>query len=152
MADIDCLLSSLRCSDNVPVTIEIVLAPARSSDFDDRAPPLHLCLHDLCCIHALQLIAREGTASNINDIPFDEVPPVSSPHVLDKALESSLCDVDMACLVYHLQNSDMTDEKCLLKWFTRWQLKCLKNWPDWDNAFDAQLDAHRKAGCIGVPV
>jgi len=90
--------------------------------------------------------------SNINDIPFDEVPPVSSPHVLDKTLESSFCNVDMARLVYHLQNSDMTDEERLLKRFTHQQLKCLKNWPDWDNAFDAQLDAHRKAGCIGVPV
>ena len=113
--DIECLLSSLRQLATVPTTIEIVLAPDRSSVFDDHAPSLHLCLHDLRHIHALQLIAREGTASNIDDIPFDEVPPVSSPHVLDRTLESSLCDVDMACLVYHLQNSDMTDAEHLLR-------------------------------------
>jgi len=27
----------------------------------------------------------------------------------------------------------------------------LQNWPDWDNAFNAQLDAYLKAGCIGTP-
>jgi len=74
------------------------------------------------------------------------------PYALIKTLESSICDVDMARLVYRLQNSDMTDEERLLKRFTRRQLKRLKNWSDWDNAIDAQLDAHRKAGCIGVPV
>jgi len=46
----------------------------------------------------------------------------------------------------------MTDEEHLLKRFTHCQLKCLKNWPEWDGAFDAQLDAHCKAGCIGIPV
>jgi len=68
--------------------IEIVLVPAHSSDFDDRAPPLHLHLHDLCRIHALQSIAREGTACNINDIPFDEV-STATPCTLIKMLESS---------------------------------------------------------------
>jgi len=58
----------------------------------------------------------------------------------------------MAHLVHHLQNSDMTNEEHLLKCFTCQQLKCLRNWPDCDNAFDAQLNAHGKAGCIGVPV
>jgi len=28
----------------------------------------------------------------------------------------------------------------------------LQNWPDWDKAFNAQLDAYLKAGCIGTPV
>jgi len=102
----------------VPATIEIVLAPARSADFDDRAPPLHLRLHDLRHIHVLlQSIAGEGTACNIDDIPFDEVSP-APPYALTKILESSVCDVDMACLVYRLQNSDMTDEERLLKRFT----------------------------------
>jgi len=64
-----------------------------------------------------------------------------------------ICNVVvMAHLVHHLQNSDMTNEEHLLKCFTCQQLKCLRNWPDCDNAFDAQLNAHCKAGCIGIPV
>ncbi len=46
----------------------------------------------------------------------------------------------------------MTDEEHLLKCFTCHKLRHLKNWPDWDKNFDAQLDAHCKAGCIGIPV
>jgi len=66
-------------------------------------------------------------------------------------MEASFCDVNMAHVVYRLQTSGMTDEECSLKHFTHHQLKCLKNWPEWDEAFDAQLDAHCKAGCIGIP-
>jgi len=115
---------------------------------DDHTPPLH---HLHFMIHALKSIAREGMAYNINDIPFDKTPTIS-PYALLRSLESSFCDVDMACMVYCLQNSDMMDKEHFLKCFTCWKLKNLKNWPDWDNAFDAQGDAHWKAGCIGVPI
>jgi len=46
----------------------------------------------------------------------------------------------------------MTEEERSLKRFTCCQLMRLWNWPEWDKAFDAQLDAHLKAGCIGTPV
>jgi len=128
------------------VMIEIVLAPARSSEFDARAPPLHLCLHDLHRIHALQSIAGEGIACNINDIPFDEV-STATPCALIKMLESSCCDFDMARLVYQLQNSDMTDEECLLKWFMHQQLKCLNQCQSMGvpKCITYSLDKQRKA-------
>jgi len=53
-ADIDQLLSSLQRLDSIPTTVELVLAPDRSSAFDNHPPPLHLHLHDLHHIHALQ--------------------------------------------------------------------------------------------------
>ncbi len=46
----------------------------------------------------------------------------------------------------------MTEEERSLKRFTHRQLMRFRNWPEWDKAFDAQLDAHLKAGCIGTPV
>jgi len=84
-------------------------------------------------------------------MPFDEA-PICKTCISVKALEASLCNVDVACLVHHLQTSGMTDKKQLLKRFTHHQLKWLKNWPDWDDAFDVQLDAHHKAGCISTQV
>jgi hypothetical protein len=46
----------------------------------------------------------------------------------------------------------MTPEERELKSFTRRNLQRLPNWPDWDAAFDAQLDAHLAAGALGLPV
>ena len=46
----------------------------------------------------------------------------------------------------------MTPEERNLNRFTRRNLQKLSNWPSWDEAFDAQLDAHCKAGTIGHPV
>jgi len=129
--DIQHLLSLLQLSEHVPATIEVVLAPDCSSLFDDRAPPLHLRLHDLCCLHALQSVAGEGIACGITDIPFDESPPPASLCSLIKSMEASFCDTNMARMVYRLQTSGMTDEECVLKCFTWHQLKHLKNWPEW---------------------
>jgi len=58
----------------------------------------------------------------------------------------------MAQLVDCLQHAELTEEERLLKCFTHQQLMKLQNWPDWDHAFDAQLDVHFKAGCIGRPI
>jgi hypothetical protein len=46
----------------------------------------------------------------------------------------------------------MTPEECHLNKFTWCYLQQLPNWSSWDDAFDAQLDAHCKAGTIGHPV
>jgi hypothetical protein len=46
----------------------------------------------------------------------------------------------------------MTEEERGLKRFTRRNLQHLSNWSLWDAAFDDQLDAHRKAGTISLPV
>jgi len=59
------------------------------------AHPHYICLHDLQCIYALQLVAGEDVPCNITDAPFDEA-PVYKIFTLIKALEASFCDVDMA--------------------------------------------------------
>ena len=46
----------------------------------------------------------------------------------------------------------MTPEERNLHWMTRWNLQCLLNWPEWDAAFDTQLDAYVAAGTFGDPV
>ena len=43
------------------------------------------------------------------------------------------------------------EERCLTK-FTRRNLQRLSNWSEWDEAFDAQLDAHYQAGAFGKPI
>ncbi len=162
-------------SDSLPATFEIMLALNRPSTYDNLGDLLHqngpseyqsiveglqamlggaalvyalsplcLCLHNLPHVHTLQSVAREGTACGITDISFDESPV--------RFMEAPSCDANMAHMVYCLQTSSMADKEHWFKHFTCCQLKSFKNWPDWDNAFDAQLDAHCKAGCIGVPV
>jgi hypothetical protein len=46
----------------------------------------------------------------------------------------------------------MIPEERILSRLTRHKLKRLPNWPIWDEAFDAQLDAHYRDGAIGDPV
>jgi hypothetical protein len=55
-------------------------------------------------------------------------------------------------LIARLQTSGMTEEERNLKSFTRRTLMKLSNWADWDEAFDAQLDAHALTGVLGLPV
>jgi len=54
------------------------------------------------CIHALQLVAREGIPCNINNVPFDGA-SIYKTHALIKAPSY---DIDMAHVVYHLQDND----------------------------------------------
>jgi len=145
-----CHHSAKLLSKHVPTTIKIVLAPDCSSTYNDCTPPLHLCCHDLHHIHALQSMAGEGTACGITNISFNEL-PVRFMEV-SPFMEASSCDANMAHMVYCLQTSGMTDKDCLLKCFTCCQLRCLKNRPDWDEVFDAQLDSHCKVSCIGILV
>jgi hypothetical protein len=42
----------------------------------------------------------------------------------------------------------MTDEEHHLKKFTHRNLQKLSNWPEWDECFDAQLDAHHASGAM----
>jgi hypothetical protein len=63
-----------------------------------------------------------------------------------------LCDQDLNALLHRLQTDCMPDEERKLTHFTRRNLKKLSNWPEWDAAFDAQLDAHYAAGALGLPV
>jgi len=145
---------------HLPVMVEIMLAPDFPSTYDN--PSLHLCLCNpphvytlqsiaregtapgIVDVYTLQSIAREGTACGITDISFDELPV--------GFMEASSGDADMAHMVYCLQTSSIADKECWFKCFACCQLKSIRNWPDWDNAFDTQLDACCKADYIGVPL
>jgi hypothetical protein len=65
LSDVESVLDRLHALPSPPATIELVLAPERRSDFDDRPSPLHLRMHDLCHVCALQSVSGEG-------LTFDE--------------------------------------------------------------------------------
>jgi len=144
--DIQRLLLRYSSQDHPPATLLVTVAPERASDFDDRPPPLHLRLHDLRHIAALQSLDGVGMPINVE--------PSSSGHLRTvlNAFKADLHGINMVQFVHRLQHAGMTEEERSLKRFTRRQLMRLRNWPEWDKAFDAQLDAHLKVGCIGTPV
>jgi len=76
------------------------------------ASSFYLRLHDLHCIYAPQLVAREGVPCNITNVPSDEA-SIYKTCALIKAL---LCDIDMAHVVYHLQTSGMTGANLCNDW------------------------------------
>ncbi len=147
-AGIEQLFSSLQHSHSMPTTVDCsvkLLSKHILTTYNDRVPPLRLCLHNLPHVRTLQSVAGEGTACGITDISFDE----SSV----RFMEASSCDANMAHMVYSLQTRSMMDEECFSKRSTCRQRKNFKIWTDWwDDAFDAQLGAHRKADCIGIPI
>ena len=65
---------------------------------------------------------------------------------------SELSKVKMLMVIHHLQTPGMTPEEQNLSRMTQWNLQHLPNWPEWDEAFNAQLDAHVTAGTFGDPV
>jgi len=92
--DIQRLLLRYSSQDHPPATLLVTVAPERASDFDDRPPPLHLRLHDLRHIAALQSLDGVGT-------PID-VEPSSSGHLrmVLNAFKADLHDIDMAQFVH----------------------------------------------------
>jgi len=83
----------------------VTVAPECTSKFDDCPPPLHLRLHDICHIAALQLL--DGVGMPIND----QQSLHSHLHTALDAFEVDLYDVDMAQLVHRLQHSGMMEEE-----------------------------------------
>jgi hypothetical protein len=65
---------------------------------------------------------------------------------------SDLSNIELSEVIHRLQTAGMTPEECNLSKFTHLNLQRLTNWPNWDTAFDAQLDAHCAAGTIGRPI
>ena len=139
LSDLDACLASLALQSPTPASIDLVLAPERRSAFDDRPSPLHLRMHDLRRICALQSVSGEGMT------------PDGYRTALD-AFASDLSDVELSAVIHRLQTKGMTPEERLLSKFTCRNLQTLPNWSEWDAAFDAQLDAHHKAGAIGEPI
>jgi hypothetical protein len=105
-----------------PSHVELHLAPERLTDLKNIAPP--------------PLHLRQLDLDNIHQI---EATIPSNPYTLPLS-------------VYRLQTDGMTPEERLLPKLTRHRLKKLSNWPEWDAAFDAQLDAHYRDGALGDPV
>ena len=146
------MLSRFEHSSSPPSQVEVVLAPERQSDFDDRPSPLHLRLHDLHHACALQHVAGES-------VPIDEY------RAAVREFEDELTTAEMTAAIHQLhhstttvadmqrlQTSTMTPEERELSRFTRRNLQKLSNWTEWDAAFDAQLDAQLESGTFGLPV
>ena len=111
---------------------------------DDRPSPLHLRLTDL----------RRVTALLSVDGSDPEGKPMTTADYNRQLQEVSddMSDMELLQLIHRLQTDGMTEEERLLSKFTRYRLKKLSNWDDWDLAFDAQLDAHNQSGCLGTPI
>ena len=118
--DIDTKLQQIYSSSHPPDTIQIELAPEKKCDHGtSRATPVHLRMHDLCRVCALQSVAGEDMTCNkysdalddfASDLTYSEMSAVIS--------EWAVCRV---------QSDGMTDEERSLKKFTRRNL--LKNLP-----------------------
>jgi len=68
----------------------------------DSSPSSALRLHDMRCLHALQSVATEGVPCNITDVPFDD----ASTYETRASIKASSSDIDMAHVVYRLQDDD----------------------------------------------
>jgi len=82
----------------------VTVAPECTSNFDDQPPPLHLRLHDLHHIAALQSLDKVG-------IPVDAQVSSNLKIVLFDTFKADLHDIDMAQLVHCLQHAGMTEQK-----------------------------------------
>jgi hypothetical protein len=158
--DVDTVIDLLRASSAPPSTVEVVLAPERRADFDDRPSPLHLRISDLRRIHAIQY------ASTSSELPrtSSELPSTSSelPTHMRDAVAELYDDLDPASIadlmaqvefsIGRLQTDAMTDEERKLPSFTRGRLKKLSNWSTWDSACDSQLDGHYESTTMGKAI
>jgi hypothetical protein len=122
------------------------------------------CINDITAtIHRFRSL-REPPANvtitlapeRITDLNQNAPPPLHLRQI-DIAHISNLCDSikslpNNLLLLHRLQTDGMTPEERALPKLTRHRLKKLPNWPDWDAAFDAQLDAHLRDSAIGEPV
>ncbi len=130
-------------------TIRVELAKERRTEHNPRATPLHLRMHDLQRICALQSVAGEG-------MTYDEY------HAAVEEFASDLTPMEMSAVIRRLRSEDllinqlqaegMTPEEQHLKKFTRANLMRLPNWSKWDKAFDAQLDNHHETGALAEPI
>jgi len=105
--DLHCALLHHSSLDHPPTTLEITVAPECTSTFGDQLPPLHLRLHDLHHIAALQSLDRVVCLSMILYL-----------HLAVYALLLITSKINMAQLVHQLQHTGMTEEERSLKCFT----------------------------------
>jgi hypothetical protein len=153
-------LEVLRRQDNPPATVRITIAPERRAPAPATDTPLHLRFSDLRRVTMLLSDPLAGTP----DASYHELLGAFNVDPNDFGNEhfAPYLDGDPAAPILHsqhvvfpvsrLQSDGMTDEERDLPSFTHRRLQRLTNWPDWDAAFDAQLDAHHAAGTLGLPV
>jgi hypothetical protein len=120
--DINTAIQQLRSLHEPPTQIEITLAPERITDLNAHGPP--------------PLHLRQIDIVNIERILASLPSEYQSPSLF----------------VNRLLTDGMTPEERALPKLTRHRLKKLPNWSAWDEAFDAQLDAHYRDGAFGDPV
>jgi hypothetical protein len=111
------------------------------TDHDGRPGPLHLRLADLRRVCALQSLAGEG------EVCGNAAPASSYADAVD-TYATNMCTSEMTAAIRRLQTAGMTDEEQKLTKFFRRNLLKLSNWPEWDECFDAQLDAHHASGAM----
>jgi hypothetical protein len=92
--DIDCIVNHLRSSFAPPTTIQVELAKECQTDHNPHATPLHLHMHDLQCICALQFVAGEG-------MTYDEY------HTAVHEFASDLTMMEMSAVISCLQAEDV---------------------------------------------
>jgi hypothetical protein len=142
--DVEEVITQFRSLPTPPTTVTVRIANDLLSDLrDDRAPPLHLRAIDLRRSAALTLVAGEGMTSfeyNRAVTALSTSPSVghtpSDPDDLVSLNSSEILEMR------RLQVSHMTDEEKQLTSFTRRNVMKLKNWKDWRDADDLQLDQH----------
>jgi len=110
--DIHHVLLQYSSSDHSPTTLEAMVAPECASNFDDQSQPLHLCLHDVCHIAALQSLDGEGMPVTA------QISSSNTPWTTIDTFKAGLSNIDMTRLVHHLQHAGMIEEERLLKHFT----------------------------------
>jgi hypothetical protein len=92
--DNDCIVDRLCSSSAPPTTIRVELAKERRTEHNPRATPLHLRMHDLRCICALQLVAGEG-------MTYDEY------HAAVDEFASDLTLMEMSTVISRLRAEDI---------------------------------------------
>ena len=87
MSDLTNVIDHLLLQTPVPTTVDLVLAPEHCSTFADCPSPLHLCMHDLHHICALQSISGEGMT-------------VDAYHISLDAFASDLTDIELLKVIH----------------------------------------------------
>jgi hypothetical protein len=142
--DVNTVIETLRNSRAPPSTVEVVLAPERKAEFDDRPSPLHLRISDLRRVHALQHAESDLPShmrAAVSEL-YDDLDPTTVADIMSQVEYS----------IGRLQTDAMTDEERKLTSFTRGRLKKLSNWDAWDAAHDSQLDGHFDSTTIGKAI
>ena len=92
--DIDSIVDNLCSSSAPPTTIRVELAKERQTEHNPRATPLHLRMHDLQRICALQSVAGEGMTYDGYHAAVDE-------------FASNLMPMEMSAVISRLRAEDI---------------------------------------------